>query len=170
MYTDLWVIEWREGGRGDGILEIASTPQQAVETIRRLLDGETAFDESVEDTGNAFDILFCGVEPTEILLSLDDQLELECDNGVLSVRRTAVSDGHGGRQLAQTIDADHRPSPMHEELTPKLKTDFLEWSGGTPPESDHQITVYIDYAAQQNADPVEMRRSLRAWMNDDTAP
>jgi hypothetical protein len=46
----------------------------------------------------------------------------------------------------------------------KLREDFREWSGGFPPESDHQITVYIDYASDITVAPEEARKMLRGWM------
>ncbi len=45
-----------------------------------------------------------------------------------------------------------------------IKEDFLEWSGGTPPESDYQITVYIDYTAPIGSDPDAVRKMLREFM------
>ena len=45
-----------------------------------------------------------------------------------------------------------------------LIEDFQQWSGGFPPESDYQITVYIDYAlAKWN--PEWARRVLQDWLD-----
>ncbi len=44
-----------------------------------------------------------------------------------------------------------------------LKKNFREWSGGFPPESDHQITVYCDYAASSKWDKNEVREALDDW-------
>lgn len=51
-------------------------------------------------------------------------------------------------------------------LNAALKDGFLEWSGGTSPESGYQINVYI-----QNALPVGISQNyaadvLKTWMND----
>ncbi len=51
-------------------------------------------------------------------------------------------------------------------MTEKLKEHFLEWSGGCPPESNYQITVYVDYAAEIEDDEF-VREALRDWMNED---
>lgn len=48
-----------------------------------------------------------------------------------------------------------------------LREDFLAWSGDSPPESEHQITVYLDYAAPSNIDKDQAHHFLRAWMNAD---
>ena len=42
--------------------------------------------------------------------------------------------------------------------------DFLEWSGGSPPESEFQITVYADYACPQNVDSTRAWQILNIWM------
>jgi hypothetical protein len=44
-----------------------------------------------------------------------------------------------------------------------LKKNFREWSGGFPPESDHQITVYCDHAASSKWDKNEVRKVLDDW-------
>jgi len=36
---------------------------------------------------------------------------------------------------------------MNQQEIEQLKSDFRQWSGGFPPESADQITVYLDYAA-----------------------
>lgn len=56
---------------------------------------------------------------------------------------------------------------MDQNLADALKTDFKKWSGGFPPESDYQITVYIDYAAPNDTDAEEVRGLMRTWMNSD---
>ena len=45
-----------------------------------------------------------------------------------------------------------------------LKRDFLEWSGGFEPDSEHQITVYVDYARDSRLDRAEVRELLEDWM------
>jgi len=42
----------------------------------------------------------------------------------------------------------------------------LVWSGGFPPESDAQITVFVETAIPADADPDVVRQILAAWMNE----
>ena len=52
---------------------------------------------------------------------------------------------------------------MTEQKWTELEDDFLEWSGGTPPDSMHQVTVYVDYA--NPFDDVDLVRSyLIDWL------
>jgi hypothetical protein len=60
-----------------------------------------------------------------------------------------------------------RRSPMTEQEIRELKKDFRTWSGGCSPESDYQITVYVDYASNVNWDDEEVREALRDWMESD---
>jgi hypothetical protein len=48
-----------------------------------------------------------------------------------------------------------------------LKANFLEWSGGFPPESPAQVTVYIDYAMSAHEDPDVARDVLLEWMQEE---
>jgi hypothetical protein len=57
---------------------------------------------------------------------------------------------------------------MDPKTTEFVKADFLSWSGGFPPESDYQITVYIDYVGPVGTDPDEVREFLTDWMCDPT--
>ena len=56
---------------------------------------------------------------------------------------------------------------MDSQTANTIRADFGEWSGGFPPESKYQITVYIDYAGSSDMDPEEVRRVLTAWMFED---
>ena len=56
---------------------------------------------------------------------------------------------------------------MNQQSVAELKAAFLEWSGGFPPESLDQITVYIDYGLSVGVDPLLARQSLEAWMQED---
>ncbi len=47
-----------------------------------------------------------------------------------------------------------------------IREDFLVWSGGFPPESDAQITVFVETAIPADADPDVVRQILAAWMNE----
>ncbi|HET6248169.1 MAG TPA: hypothetical protein VFE47_10770 [Tepidisphaeraceae bacterium] len=59
---------------------------------------------------------------------------------------------------------------MTQSQIESLKAHFLEWSGGFEPESEHQITVYVDYAANCNLDRDDVRRILEEWLFDDQNP
>lgn len=56
---------------------------------------------------------------------------------------------------------------MTEPKLNELKQHFRAWSGGFPPESECQITVYIEYAMQNGFDADDVREALREWMNGD---
>lgn len=45
----------------------------------------------------------------------------------------------------------------------ELENHFQEWSGGTPPESEHEVTVYVDYASPFNDDEL-VRNYLIDWL------
>jgi phosphoenolpyruvate-protein kinase (PTS system EI component) len=53
---------------------------------------------------------------------------------------------------------------QHANNIGALRADFLAWSGGFFPESEAQITVYVDYALAVNVDAVTARRLLQDWM------
>ena len=55
---------------------------------------------------------------------------------------------------------------MDERTAKAIRADFLAWSGGFPPDSDDQITVYVDYAAHTDWDSNEVRRLLEDWMQE----
>ena len=74
------------------------------------------------------------------------------------------------------IDGCH-DDELGEQLTPVreflaalldgvLKQDFLEWSGGTAPESLHQISVYINNAMPRGIGEIYAAGTLRAWMDE----
>jgi hypothetical protein len=65
------------------------------------------------------------------------------------------------------MDAQHPKSLTSAKMIQELKEHFLKWSGGLPPESDYQITVYIDYAAEVKDEEL-VREVLRAMMNEDS--
>jgi hypothetical protein len=58
---------------------------------------------------------------------------------------------------------------MNEQNAAAIKADFAEWSGGFPPESPEQVTVYIDYACPNTADSTLIREILLAWMQQEAA-
>jgi hypothetical protein len=53
---------------------------------------------------------------------------------------------------------------MTPEQIEQLKRDFLEWSGGFEPETEHQIIVYVDYARDSRLDREDVRHILEDWM------
>ncbi|MBI1367560.1 MAG: hypothetical protein GC162_02785 [Planctomycetes bacterium] len=48
-----------------------------------------------------------------------------------------------------------------------LKKHYREWSGGFSPESDHAITVYLDYAVSVELDRDEAEAALWEWLEAD---
>jgi hypothetical protein len=48
-----------------------------------------------------------------------------------------------------------------------LKEHFRSWSGGFKPESEDQITVYIDYAIVSDLETEEARDALLDWLEND---
>lgn len=54
---------------------------------------------------------------------------------------------------------------MKKKLKDLIRQDFLNWSGGFPPESEDHITVYIDYASPLFTRPNALRDFLRQWMD-----
>jgi hypothetical protein len=53
-----------------------------------------------------------------------------------------------------------------DEQTAKAepRSDFEDWSGGFPPESDQQIYVYVTHALSSDFDELFALKVLRAWM------
>ncbi len=45
----------------------------------------------------------------------------------------------------------------------ELEKDFESWSGGFPPESEYQITVYVDYASPFQSRDEDVRGYLVDW-------
>jgi len=46
-----------------------------------------------------------------------------------------------------------------------IREDFLSWSGGVPPESRDEISVYMDSSCPVTADVAEVERFLIEWMD-----
>lgn len=55
---------------------------------------------------------------------------------------------------------DHIDSRLAQAITEH----FLTWSGGVPPESRSEVTVYVDYARRSSWDPDAVTRFLIEWM------
>lgn len=166
MYADLWIIEWREPGCDD-VVRTATTAEDAVEIIQRMLENETAFDEAGDDDRPAFDAFFDGEEPIRKLRNLFEATRQECDNGTLLVRRAIEMKTPKSSPVERTNQFEKGKCRITEKLVRKVKEDFLEWSGGDPPESEMQIFVYVEYA-RTIEDEEAVRAILRDWDNEDS--
>lgn len=51
-----------------------------------------------------------------------------------------------------------------------IKADFAEWTGGFPPESEQQISVYLENSLPTEFDFDEAREVLLGWTCDQRAP
>jgi hypothetical protein len=54
---------------------------------------------------------------------------------------------------------------MNSAAIRRLARDFLEWNGKMPPDSEHAVTVYIDYACPVGINPSEAWQVLNQWLN-----
>jgi hypothetical protein len=57
---------------------------------------------------------------------------------------------------------------VEQQAVAELKKDFQEWSGGFPPESPEQVTIYVDYASHADSDQEFVRRTLTDWMQQES--
>jgi hypothetical protein len=53
---------------------------------------------------------------------------------------------------------------MDERTATAIKADFEEWSGGTPPDSEEQIFIYVEFARPAESNGAEVTQLLREWM------
>jgi hypothetical protein len=51
-----------------------------------------------------------------------------------------------------------------------IREDFVVWSGGFPPDSDHEIFAYIEAAMPFNCGHEDARMMLKAWMVESSLP
>ncbi len=49
-----------------------------------------------------------------------------------------------------------------------IRSEFEEWSGGFPPESEEQIFIYVNYAMANDLEERVVLQVLRAWMEQET--
>lgn len=56
---------------------------------------------------------------------------------------------------------------MENETFQAIKQDFMDWSGGFPPDSDHEMSVYIETASPSGSNDMDLWALLRRWMNED---
>ncbi len=52
----------------------------------------------------------------------------------------------------------------------KLREDFLDWSGGFPPESEQQIDVYVEHRSPVDMDNAEVTQILTDWLKEESQP
>jgi len=64
------------------------------------------------------------------------------------------------------FDPETTAVPMDKQAAEAIKADFLEWSGGFPPESEEQVFIYVQYAAPSDVDEEELLALLRTWMQE----
>lgn len=88
VYVNFWISEWRDRGRGEEAIDTATSAEEAVETIRRFLENETACEEEDGEDRPALDLLFKGMDPITLVTDMDNRVDLECESGDFSVRRT----------------------------------------------------------------------------------
>jgi len=53
---------------------------------------------------------------------------------------------------------------MNQIKWPELEEHFRIWTGGFPPDSMHEITVYVDYASPFESREQEVRDYLIDWL------
>jgi hypothetical protein len=96
--AEFWLIEWRDisGDRDRDIKEVAVSPAEAADAVRRILEGEIVIDyNQVAEDGtwpaeaeqDAFACLFEDEDPRAVLAGLREPMELECDEGKIVVTR-----------------------------------------------------------------------------------
>jgi len=49
-------------------------------------------------------------------------------------------------------------------LRQQIEPDFLQWSSGSPPDSEEQIATYVNAARPTDTDPDQVTSLLRIWM------
>jgi hypothetical protein len=58
-----------------------------------------------------------------------------------------------------------RDEAMYTKTVEAVREDFLEWSGGFPPDSEQMIFIFMEYALSSDVDDCErVRQMLRDWM------
>ncbi len=55
---------------------------------------------------------------------------------------------------------------MNAQTAKAIRSHFEVWSGGSPPESDHEIFVYVEAACPFDADWKEVWDLLKVWMRE----
>jgi hypothetical protein len=55
---------------------------------------------------------------------------------------------------------------MSHALADVIRSDFLEWSGGFPPESTYEVYVYVELARPRHMNEDDVREFLLGWMNE----
>jgi hypothetical protein len=55
---------------------------------------------------------------------------------------------------------------MSDSELQSLKADFLEWTGGFDPESEEDISAYVETSMPFDLDPNAACAALREWMRE----
>jgi hypothetical protein len=53
---------------------------------------------------------------------------------------------------------------LDEKTAEQIKDDFLCWSGGLPPESELEISTFVEYARDVQLDAPDVAKVLRDWL------
>jgi hypothetical protein len=53
---------------------------------------------------------------------------------------------------------------MDEQTAEAIVTDFKEWSGGIPPDSEQEIFIYVEFARPEATNAAEVTKVLSDWM------
>ena len=64
-------------------------------------------------------------------------------------------------------DVDPEYDEVDNATRQRIQRDFEEWSGGFPPESEWQITVYLDYALNVEIDREVALSVLQSWASEE---
>jgi hypothetical protein len=98
MEAEFWLIEWRDisGDRDRDIKEVAVSPAEAADAVRRILEGEIVIDyDQIAEDGtwppgaerDAFACLFEEDDPVQVLAGLDEPIKQESGEGTITVTR-----------------------------------------------------------------------------------
>ena len=56
---------------------------------------------------------------------------------------------------------------MDETEKESLKRDFLDWSGGFPPEDPDHVKLYLEVALPKDLDAKGAEKALTQWMEEE---
>ena len=54
---------------------------------------------------------------------------------------------------------------MNYEDRRRIRRDYLEWSGGFPPETQEDVQLYVEVASSRDDDDADVIQVLNEWMN-----
>lgn len=92
-----WIIEWQDQSADPDfdVQETVGTPYEAVEALRRILDGITHVEEEAVDSEGdyppeaerpAFEALFAGSDPLATIAELRNEIRRDFGDGVIIIR------------------------------------------------------------------------------------